>query len=269
MPITMRTGIILENDDGDYAWAPSSHRLREVAFEGQDRLFYRFVGDAKFASFLGYEQSPHAFNKNVLVRALKRLRNEAVTKLMQEVHVADPEAAAGSDGNALAGSREELYEGVPEICTVTIPASGDLSEQQISLVTTPCLRAPVYMELTIANLEYFKLALDEKFEELPEAHDSSDPVKKRELVSNHTHTSKIYKTTQGEKVTLFTSVKDPTNKKKYKRLQQTIRLSDDPEFNQKAEQLAIDEVDQKAFALADLLADAEEESDKNEEETPP
>ena len=269
MPITMRTGIILENDEGDYAWAPSSDRLREVAFEGQDRLFYRFVGDAKFASFLGYKQSPHPLNKNVLVRALKRLRNEAVTKLMQEVHVADPEAAAGSDGNALAGSREELYEGVPEICTVTIPASGDLSEQQISLVTTPCLRAPVYMELTIANLEYFKLALDEKFEELPEAHDSSDPVKKRELVSNHTHTCKIYKTTQGEKVTLFTSVKDPTNKKKYKRLQQTIRLSDDPEFNQKAEQLAIDEVDQKAFALADLLADAEEESDKNEEETPP
>ena len=184
------------------------------------------------------------------------------------MHVADPHAAGDADGNALEGSREELYEGVPEVCNVTFPATGDLEEQQIAVLTTPSLRSAVYMELTTASLEYVRLALDEKFEELPEAHKAyNEPIagKKRELVSTDQHTCKNYKATQGEKVTIFTSVKDPNHKKKYKTARKTIKLSEDPEFNQRAEQLAIDEVGQKGIALAANFHSSEEESDKNEE----
>ena len=124
------------------------------------------------------------------------------------------------------------------------------------------------MELTTANLEYIKLALDEGFEELPEAlkaYNEPKAGKKRDLVSTDQHTCKIYKATEGEKVTIFTSVKDPNHKTKYKTARKTIKLSEDPEFNQSAEQLAIDEVEQKGIALAANFHVSEEESGKNEE----
>ena len=63
MELSMRTGVILESNDGALAWAPESDRLRNIHVDGEERLFYKFAGDGKFAAFIGFKQAPHPFNR--------------------------------------------------------------------------------------------------------------------------------------------------------------------------------------------------------------
>ena len=133
--MTMRSGILIERDYGDAVWAPSRARLQMVTVDGQERVFYRFAGDNKFASFLGFKQSPHPFNKNTFVNFLKRLRNEAVARMMAAHHVAEEEQdGTVQDMKTRIDSISQVYSGGMDLTTVLDQMEGKLKEWKSQIV---------------------------------------------------------------------------------------------------------------------------------------
>ena len=98
MPVCVRAGIILEQDDEGTTFAPESSRTRTVEAPGGNPLiFYNFVQDRKFAAFCGATPGPgHPFNRNMFVKLLK-LRNDAVSRCMlKQQHDDDPSLCGGA-----------------------------------------------------------------------------------------------------------------------------------------------------------------------------
>ena len=154
----MRTGTIFEDEAMGRVWAPDLHRLRAgVDSEGVIRVYYRFAQDRQLARFLGMATKGHPFGNSSFVKLLKQEQNEKITECMKRLHIADPTEAAGS-GPLPKRSRSEMYEEVPEVTEIKIPAVEDVDEICMRVLSSASLKAPVYFELTTESVEFFKLA---------------------------------------------------------------------------------------------------------------
>ena len=202
---------------------------------------------------IGSPLFPHPFNKKTFPKLLKKLRNDGVTQLMREKQQAvDPTA---SDAGPLLRSREELFEGLPEIIDLNIPSVDSVGPHVMAVLTTPSLMAPVVMQLTCANIEFFSDALDVDWQEQLEL-GPAQGRSKRGLVSSEHHRCKIYKVTthlptSGDRITLSARVHQQAFPHKQKRFQKSWNLSEDIERNEKLEATTIEELEQAGVNFMD------------------
>ena len=163
LPITMRTGVIMEGGYLPHPWGVCSSMVTEV--EGLT-FFTIKKQDRGFASMLGLDLTQRApWKDNTMIPHLVQLRNEAVDWFMQDAHLDDADPLADRTSGrrvVLKQPRRILMENVPRIVQINIRQVGKAPRHSMQVLSAAKRSDALAFEFTKENMEWLLIAVHEE-----------------------------------------------------------------------------------------------------------